>query len=111
MTILNSLANLKGSSITPAKSLTMAHSSALVQGTWEIRGLASGSSKSLILKGQVPMGLEKGKVQRKRGSSLRELGGGSRGYKGGGDRHKEDKEEESSFERFFAFFLLFVHFG
>lgn len=60
MTILNSLTNLKGLPVTPAKSLMMVYSSVLVQGTWEIRGLASGSSKSLILKGEVLMGPEKG---------------------------------------------------
>ena len=53
MTILNSPTNLWGSSFPLRKSLTMAHSLALVQEIKEYKGLAFWSSEGLMLKRHV----------------------------------------------------------
>ena len=53
MIMLNSSASLSRSSVSLGRSLTMAYSSALVQGIYVIKSLASGSSEGLILKQQI----------------------------------------------------------
>ena len=93
--MLNFSQNLWGSLVILGKSLTMAHSSALVQEIKEIKGLAFWFSEGLMLKRHVLIrSEEKERVLEQKESFMKELVWGNWGYRWGGSNIEEKEEDD-----------------